>query len=200
MTSFETAEITYFKKPGKENTDKAIELAVKRAKKGDIKKIVVATSSGETGLKTIKVFDKSNIEVIPVMLNAGSIYSGSDEWLKNKKEYEKLGIKYVQGIQTFSGVERAINNRWNTAGPVMILSDALRILCEGFKVGIEVAVMAADAGLVSDKEDIITIAGTSRGADTVMIVKPSYSNNFFDFAVKEIICKPIVNGIEHEAK
>jgi len=70
-----------------------------------------------------------------------------------------MGIKYIQGIQAFSGIERAIKERWNTAGPVMILSDALRISGDGFKVGIEIAVMAADAGFVSPDEYVMTIAG-----------------------------------------
>jgi len=200
MTNSETKQITYFKKPGIENTDKAIQLAVKRVEEGDIRKIVVATSSGETGLKVIKSFAGKDIQIIPVVLNAGSKFSGSTDWKNNRKEFEKAGIKFVQGIQTFSGVERAIKDRWNTAGPVMILSDALRIPGEGFKVGIEVAVMAADAGFVSPDENVMTIAGTSRGADTVLIVKPAYSHNFFDFAVREIICKPLVEGIKHEAR
>jgi len=200
MENSETKQITYFKKPGKENTDKAIQLAVKRAEEGDIKKIVVATSSGETGLKVIKAFKAKNIQVIPVTLNAGSSFSGSNEWEKNKKEFEKLGVKYIQGIQTFSGVERAIRERWNTAGPVMVLSDALRIPGEGFKVAIEVIVMATDAGLISPNEIVIAIAGTSRGADTVLVVKPSYSHKFFDLAVREIVCKPLVEGVKHEAR
>lgn len=200
MADFETKEITYFKKAGHENTDTAIALALKRAREGDIKKVVVATSSGTTGLKVIRKFEGTKIQVIPVFLNAGSRYSGSDELLKNMKEFEKTGIKYVQGIQTFSGVERAIKKRWSTAGPVMILSDGLRIPCEGFKAGIEVTVMANDSGFVSADEYVLCIAGTSRGADTVLVVKPAYSNEFFDFAVREIVCKPLTEGIKHEAR
>jgi hypothetical protein len=82
----------------------------------------------------------------------------------------------------------------------MLLSDALRIPGNGFKVGVEIAIMATDAGAVSPDENIITIAGTSRGADTVLVVKPAYSHKFFDFAVNEIVCKPFVDGIKHEAK
>jgi hypothetical protein len=42
------------------------------------------------------------------VLNAGSKYSGSEEWTKNRKIFEEKGISFVQGIQTFSGVERAV--------------------------------------------------------------------------------------------
>ncbi len=199
MADFETKQITYFKCPGRENTEKAIELCVKRAAEGDIKKVVVATSSGETGLRVVKAFSGKGITVVPVTLNAGSEYSGSKEWEQNKKEFEKLGVRYIQGIQAFSGVERAIKERWNTAGPVMILSDALRIPGEGFKVAIEVAIMAADAGAVSPNELVLSIAGTSRGADTALVVRPAYSTKFFDLAVREIVCKPLVEGVKHKA-
>lgn len=200
MSNFTKKQIIYFEKPGKENAEQALQLAAERVKEGDIKKVVVATSSGETGLKAIKAFKGIDVKVIPVTLNAGSSFSGSAEWENNKKEFEKMGIKYVQGIQTFSGVERAIKERWGTAGPVMILSDALRLLGDGFKVAIEVAIMATDAGFVLPKEIVMSIAGTSRGADTVLIVKPSYSHKFFDFAVREIVCKPLVEGVKHEAR
>lgn len=201
MSNSITKQITYFEKPGKENTEKVIELAIERLKEGDIKKVVVATSSGETGLKFIKALEgQKNIQVIPVVVNAGSRFAGASEREDNEKEFKKRGIRYVQSVQAFSGIERAINKRWGTAGPVMLISDALRIACEGFKVGIEVTVMAADAGFVSPDETVMAVAGTSRGTDTILIVKPAYSNQFFDFAVREIICKPFTEGVKHEPR
>lgn len=192
--------ITYFKKPGKENTQKVIDSVKEEAKSSGIKKIVVASSSGDTALKFINAFKESTVKVIPVVLNAGSKWSGNDEWKVNRKKFIDKNIPFVQSIQAFSGVERAINARWGTAGPVMLISDALRIFGEGTKVAIEVTLMAADAGDISPDEDIIAVAGTSRGADTALIVKPAYSTKFFELAVKEIICKPLIEGVKHAAR
>lgn len=202
MNNFKTKDITYFEKPGKENTDKAIELAIKRLKEGDIKKVVIASSFGETSLKFIEAIkkEKQDVQVIPVLTNAGSKFAGTSEQEDNKRELKKRGIRYIQGIQAFSGIERAINKRWGTVGPVMLISDALRLISEGVKVSIEVTTMATDAGFVSPNEMVMSIAGTSRGADTVVILKPSYSHKFFDFAVREIVCKPLVEGVKHEAR
>jgi hypothetical protein len=50
--------------------------------------------------------------------------------------------------------------------------------------------MAADAGLVSPEEEVIAIAGTGRGADTAIVVKPAHAHDAFSLRVKEIICKP----------
>ena len=52
------------------------------------------------------------------------------------------------------------------------------------------ALMAADAGLVRTNEEIVAIAGTGRGADTAVVLRPANAQNFFDLRVLEIICKP----------
>jgi hypothetical protein len=50
--------------------------------------------------------------------------------------------------------------------------------------------MALDAGLIPHGEEIIAIGGSSKGADTAVVITPAHSNHFFDTKVKEIICKP----------
>ena len=54
--TFETKEITYFKRVGKENTEKVLELVQQSVKDTGIKKIVVASSSGEMGIKFSEAF------------------------------------------------------------------------------------------------------------------------------------------------
>ena len=58
------------------------------------------------------------------------------------------------------------------------------------KVCVEIAVMAADAGLVDMNNEIITIGGTGRGADTVAVIRPAHSPHFFDLDIKEILAMP----------
>jgi len=50
--------------------------------------------------------------------------------------------------------------------------------------------MAADAGLIPIDEDVIAIAGTSRGADTALVIRPANSTNIFDLTIKELVAKP----------
>jgi hypothetical protein len=50
--------------------------------------------------------------------------------------------------------------------------------------------MAADAGLIKTKNEVIAIGGRSRGADTSVVIKPANLNNFFNIELKEIICMP----------
>jgi len=43
---------------------------------------------------------------------------------------------------------------------------------------------------VRTDEDVISIGGSSRGADTAVVLRPVNSEDFFDLKVKEILCKP----------
>ena len=50
--------------------------------------------------------------------------------------------------------------------------------------------MSTDSGLISVKEDVISIGGTGRGADTALVLRPATVQDFFDVKVHEIIFKP----------
>jgi len=58
------------------------------------------------------------------------------------------------------------------------------------KVCVEIVLMATDAGLTSIDKDVIAIAGTGRGADTAVLVRPASTSDFFNLKIKEIIAKP----------
>ena len=70
------------------------------------------------------------------------------------------------------------------------MAHTLRLLGQGFKVCVEIAIMAMDAGQVPANREIIAIGGTARGADTAIIITPAHSQDFFATDVKEIICLP----------
>ena len=60
----------------------------------------------------------------------------------------------------------------------------------GMKVVVEIAAMATDAGMIPADKDIIVIAGSGRGADTAVVIKPANAHNLFDMVIREIIAKP----------
>jgi len=199
MTDFETKQITYFKKPGKNNTNKTIELAIDCAEKNNIKKIVVATYTGETALKVTE--KAKSIKVIAVTLHAGTrMIRKKAIWEKNRAKLKSKGVEYHRGTQALSGVERAMNKRYGGVFPLMIFVDALKLFSEGVKVCVEVTLMAADAGLVSPNEDIVVIAGTGGGCDTALLIRPNYSTNVFNLGIREIICMPKQIGVLHKPR
>jgi hypothetical protein len=79
----------------------------------------------------------------------------------------------------------------NVIFPVEMFARLVRLtMCDGVKVCMEIAIMAADAGLVRVDVDAMCIAGTGRSADTACIIKPAYSRDFTELRIKQILCKP----------
>jgi hypothetical protein len=183
------ARITYFDKPGKENTDAVIEIVKNRARELGINTIVVASYHGFTAEKAVKTLNGKKIVVIggffePTMQNLAEAFSGADEKLIKEK------ATVLIATHLFSGINRAVRKKFDSSSHAEIAAQSLRMIGTGIKVAIECAVMAADAGLVRTDEDVIAVAGTGGGADTAIIVQPVNSQDFFDLKVKEILCKP----------
>lgn len=180
----------YFKKAGSRNTRAVLEATAERAGSSGIKKILVATCSGKTGLMAREVFspDASIIAVTHVTGFAKPNVQELGE--KAKKELESKGVWILTCQHAFGGIGRGIRNKLSTYQVDEVMAYTLRTFGHGTKVAIEIALMAADAGLVRSDEEIISVGGTGEGADTALVLQPANSFRFFDLKVKEIICKP----------
>ena len=178
----------YFDKPGKENTQQALERAAIRGKELGIEEVVVASTTGFTAYQAIEIFDGSRITAV-------TYHCGFKEPFKSqmpadvKTDLQNKGITVVAASHALSGVERSVAKKHSGVYPVLIMADTLRLFGQGVKVAVEVAVMAADAGALSGN-DIIAIGGSGHGADAALVLKPAHQNNFFDLRIREIICKP----------
>ncbi|MBI4727065.1 hypothetical protein HY768_07570 [candidate division TA06 bacterium] len=71
-----------------------------------------------------------------------------------------------------------------------IIAYTLHTMGQGYKVCLEIALMAAEVGLASVKEEAICIGGSGSGADTAVVLTPVNAQDFCDLKVHEIICKP----------
>lgn len=178
-------KITYFKGGGKQHTDAALKIAKEYADKHKIKSVVVASTTGFTASKAAQVFKGKNLIIVTHvhgMRNPDTIEFPQE--LREKLESE--GVKVITATHAMGGVnylaERSIGN---------IIADTLRMFCQGMKVAVEIAAEAADAGLVRTDEEIISVAGTGRGADTVLVIQPENSMRLFDMDVKKILAMPI---------
>ncbi len=178
----------YFDKPGKVNTDDTLSLAYERAKALDIDEVVVASTSGYTAYKALEIFKNGRIVSI-------TYYGGYKEPFKNvlpdetRRDLENRGVHVISATHALSGIEKSVAKKHAGVYPVLLIADTLRLLGQGMKVAVEVSVMAADAGVLTGK-DIIAIGGSSKGADTALVVKPVNQSNFFDLRIREVICKP----------
>lgn len=185
------ATITYFDRPGPENTDQVLAVAKRRADELGINTIVVASTRGMTGVKASEVF--RGRKVIVVSHCTGFAAPDTQELsAQNRAKIEANGGIVFTGIHALGGIGRAVRRKFKTYELDDLVAFVLRIFGEGMKVCCEIAVMAADAGLVSSGEQVIAIAGSGTGADTAVVLRTANVQDFFDLKVNEIICKPLL--------
>ncbi len=183
------SKIVYFESPGRENTGEVLRIAQQRAQELGIKTILVASTTGDTAIRAMEAF--SGFRVIAVSHVAGMREPDVQEFTEeNRKIVESKGGTILTTTHAFSGVSRAMRSKFNTYVIGDIIASTLRIFGEGMKVVCEITLMAADSGLVRTDEDVISIAGRGRGADTAIVLKPVNARRFFDLKVREILCKP----------
>ena len=89
-------------------------------------------------------------------------------------------------------IETSFAKKFSGQYPTLIVANTLRRFGEGAKVCCEIVMMAADAGLIPEGEEVLAVAGTAKGADTVMVLKSAASKRFLDLKVLEVLAKPRV--------
>lgn len=192
MSEYNDVTCRYFKEPGPRNTEGALEAVSRRAKELGIRKVVVATCSGQTALKAREILD-TELEIVAVSHATGFREPNYQELSEDvRQKLEDKGVSVLTCQHAFGGIGRAVRNKLATYQVDEIVAYTLRTFGQGTKVAIELALMAADAGLVRNDEDVICVGGTGKGADTALLLRPANSFKFFDLKVKEIVCKPVV--------
>lgn len=175
---------------GKEHTTKTLKAAFDFAQKLGGAHVVVATTFGDTGAEAATMGKDRGIRVTAVTHNAGFKEPGKTELLPEHRTYmEKAGAKILTGTMVFRGLGSAFRKKFGGSDEE-ITACVLRLFGQGMKVCVEIAAMVSDAGLVSPGEDIVCVAGTGRGADTAVWIRPASSNSFFDIKIRRVIAKP----------
>jgi len=171
-----------------------VKVAAARAEELGIEYIVLSSTEGHTALKMAEAVKGKNVKVIAISHQYGLREDGKWEMNEdNLKKLQEMGVIVTTQSHMFSGVERAISNRLGGASRADVVSDTLRaVFGKGFKVALEVVMMAADSGHipVSKDTEVIAIGGTRQGADVALVVRPAHSQNFFNMQVREILAMP----------
>ena len=186
-------EIVYFDRPGVKNTEAVIDAVVKRADRGDISHVVVASSTGMTAKKLTSRLAQSKVRVVVVTSHCGFEKEGECEMSEDvERSLVEGGARVVRASHVLSGIERSISRKLGGASRVETISETLRALFgQGLKVCVEVVVMAADNGaIVCGDKEVVAIGGWGEGADTAIVVRPAHANAFFNFEVREILAMP----------
>jgi hypothetical protein len=183
--------VKYFESKGEINTDTTLKVARKRAEELGIRQIVIASTYGETGKKAIEIFKGLDVNLVVVTISYGFTKEG---WIMQegvKKELESKGVKVLTCLHALGDdVGSSFSSKFGGHNPNEIVAEVLRRFSQGMKVAVEITIMAAEAGLIDINQEAIAIAGTDRGADTAIVVKPSSARDFLSFQIREILAKP----------
>jgi hypothetical protein len=176
--------IVYFEKPGPTNTKKTLQLAAEEVRRRGMTKVVVASTRGVTAKAAAAMFAGTGVRLIVVPHQFG--FTDTQRFPSDLvAELEKQGHKVHFGTMLFH-----TENLYGVGAPET-MALVLRTVCQGLKVCVEILLMAADAGLVTQGEEVIVVSGTGRGADTAVVAVASTSNKLHDLHITEIVCKPL---------
>jgi len=192
--SFTSRSIYYFDTPGEVNTVDAARFAVERAKELGIGTIIVASTSGSTAETFHDTMKGSGLQLVVVTHVVGFTKPGVWEFSKDAAaRLQKQGVRIVTGTHVLSGLERALSRSPKVSGGsrTEAIAEALRrIVAVGLKVAVECVLIAADQGIINPDNEVIAVGGTASGADTVCVIRPAHTANFFDLQVREIVAMP----------
>ncbi|MHA1768237.1 MAG: pyruvate kinase alpha/beta domain-containing protein [Candidatus Thorarchaeota archaeon] len=159
-----TVRTHYFNESSPKHTEKVLSIVREYIDGGaSISHIVVATTEGDTGLRAAKRF--SDKDVIVVTHQTGFIAPNENELSDEKRRMiEEAGGRVLTATHALAGVARSFRKFAETWTPTEIMAIALRTFGQGTKVCVEIAMMAADAGLVPIYTDVIYIGGNRMGS------------------------------------
>ncbi len=172
--------ITYFSKPGPQNSETLARLAAERAREGDIEAIVVATTSGSTALTVARAVDPGT----PVF----AVNFQRPQWQKHsppdpeiQAQAEALGVSFMPEEPVVRYLKEIPGHS----------PDSLRRLGQGVKVAVEVVMQAVEAGQIRAGARVIGIGGSSRGADVALVVTAAGPGDLDSLWVGEVLAKPL---------
>lgn len=156
----------------------------------NITDVIVASTRGGTGVAVAKAFQGLPVKVVVVAHSVGFRDPNSQEFLPDAlAEIQAQGGTVVFSTMPFHTINDAVRAKMGSSTATLI-ADTLRMLGQGTKVCVEIVAMACDAGLVPSEKAVVAIAGTGRGADTVLLIKSANSRRFFDLKILDVIAKP----------
>ena len=184
--------IYYFEEKNQANTEEALKIAVETARNLGIKDIVLATTGGATAKMMADEIDHEGLTITVVTHAFGQREANTNPMPTELRQHLiQKGMNVCTAAHALSGAERALSTTFHGVYPVEIIAHTLRMFGQGTKVCVEIAAMAADAGLVRTGEPVVTVGGTGRGADTVIVLRPAVSSNILKTKIDRVVCKPI---------
>lgn len=175
-------QIYYFDKPGASNTDDVFKAVNERLKEGDIRQVVVASSTGATALRAAELIDVPDVTICGVHFQSHlwDKYSKPDEG--NIAKAQSLGVTFIPDTPEATYYRDIPGES----------ADTLRKFGQGVKVAAEVVLMATQTGMVQPGDVVIGVGGTGKGCDSAIVCTATTPDNVGKLSIREILAKPAV--------
>jgi hypothetical protein len=176
--------IVYFEKPGQENTQAVFDVVDGALSELGIRKVVVASTRGDTARYAMDRYKGQDIRLIVVPHQYG--FGPEQRFPQDLIERARK-----EGHEVYFGTMLFHQEKVFGQGPAQWVANFLRAFCQGIKVCVEILLMAGNAGLVEEGEQVVVVAGTGRGADTALVMTGATSGNLKGMHISRILCKPL---------
>ena len=190
----------YFDKPGRENTPDVVQIALDRLDEGDIHTVVVASTTGYTALAFADALQGHRGIALVGVAETPLIREWGHEYPclapETRDELERRGVVVADRVPYLFHSSVLDQSRWKAPAPEEIVRDTLYAFGQGLKVAVEVALIVVASGFIEPFQDVIAVGGTSRGADTAIVVRATFPNHVLSqdeskrLNIREILCKP----------
>ena len=196
-------KVYFFPEPGEANTDLVVEAIGRRVEVGDLKTVVVASNSGLTAVKVGRAL-KGKAKVLCIGY-APSRRQQNQPWPTPEDGYQRelteLGVDTIEDASSVFDKVILYESRRDVLPAEGVVRKVVRktlyTFGQGFKVAVEVVLMAVAAGRIEPYQDVIGVGGSGEGADTAIIVRATYPAAVFAkdsekrLEVREIIAMPL---------
>ena len=183
-------QVEYFEKAGTQNTERCLEIVERLVSEGS-KHVVVASTSGATGLSLARALEGKGANLVVVTHSVGFKGPNIDECTEEARAaISAFGARIYTGTILTHSLETAIAKEHGGLYPTMMIMQTLRRFGQGVKVCCEIVMEACDAGMIPEGEEVVAVGGTVKGADTVLIAWAVPSKRFLSLKVLEILAKP----------
>ena len=170
-------ETIYYEEGGEEYTEETLKASLEAAKELDIKTILVASTSGATGVKAAEMYKDSGVQLIVVGHQMGFPVPKVQQFKpENWEKIQELGGVINLGTDV---VTNSIRRRQRLGhSPISIITQTL--ISQKVKVNVEIVAKACDAGQILPGDKVISVAGSHKGADTSVVYLANDSPNILD--------------------
>jgi hypothetical protein len=178
------SKIVYFEQPGQENTAATFDVVDQALSELSVSKIVLASTRGDTARHAMDRYQGQDVRliIVPHQYGFGPGQRFPPELVERAQQ---------EGHTVYFGTMLFHQEKLFGSGPAQWVANFLRAFCQGVKVCVEILLMAGNAGLVDQGEEVIVVSGTGRGADTALVMTGSTSTDLKGMHISRILCKPL---------